>query len=674
MKIYYPNTFSGEPYIKAPAPIPVESGLVIDVRYAVDVYAALGNITTQRGDLKRELRTVNKLEAIKKFSRLAFDHSLLHARKRVRNRIYRRLQQRYCSFVSVAGYVHAIGSDVKTLAIGDSVAALGFLQPALADFVHVRDSLTVKISNPSDDALRRSCFLFFGSAAAYVQARCLEMHREWKTLPKIRTVGTGLWIDITKALLEEHQYEITGQDDCRQKRTNASMADGAFSSNTQGCFVERPSNLSGRSRDSTHFWFARDSESSGDRDTEVTLPLPDPWTGDNLNVQSKSSFQLPAWLGREYMEAYISFAEKDRARFVNTQYLHSYISVKKEFSPVQVLRQVPVEKPKIGSAIIGIGAFGTELLCRLIKIRALQMRTAIDRNPYNAWLAAETFDCGLCSSDIDAALNDPNILVVFIATHHASHAPLAVMSLQKGKSVYLEKPHVVSYEQLSTLMEAATEKPGRLQVGFNRRYAPAILEAKNSLSLRTTPLNITFVCRLHHIPPNSFYYWPEQGSRVISNLCHHLDLAYYLIGTTPRAVSAVSSLVGRKDENVAVTALFTDGSMCTILYTDRGDSSLPGDETIRMMMGSTTIDVTNYSSLQVRNNGRVVKQWKGDRDFGHQKCLEEFVSCVGEGRSVPYSVDDIYWSALLFLTADKALKTGRVEEIPTEPVPLTCRG
>ena len=61
--------------------------------------------------------------------------------------------------------------------------------------------------------------------------------------------------------------------------------------------------------------------------------------------------------------------------------------------------------------------------------------------------------------DPDEIINDPDIDLVFIASNHASHALYAIKALDAGKDVHIEKPHVVSIEQLRDLYAALERNP-----------------------------------------------------------------------------------------------------------------------------------------------------------------------------------------------------------------------
>jgi predicted dehydrogenase len=318
---------------------------------------------------------------------------------------------------------------------------------------------------------------------------------------------------------------------------------------------------------------------------------------------------------------------------------------------------------RLNTAVIGAGLFGTHWLRSLIALDNISLRAIADRNIYNAFIAARTFGADIMSSDVEAVFDDDSIDVVFITTHHNSHAPLAIRALESGKFFYLEKPHVVSFDQLDKLVQAASKSPGKLHIGFNRRYAKAIEITKALLKDKKSPLNISFISRFYETSPNSFYHWREQGTRVVSNICHHLDLAHYLIGTPPVLISGIASTIGRKDENIFISVAYEDGSLCTVLAGDRGDPTIRGEENIRITCGRLTIDITDYSKLYGREDGKVVAQWKGTKDVGSEKGLHTFFEGITQKRTVPYPHEDIYRTGFTFLKAEQALLSGNIEKM-----------
>lgn len=77
-------------------------------------------------------------------------------------------------------------------------------------------------------------------------------------------------------------------------------------------------------------------------------------------------------------------------------------------------------------------------------------------------------------TDLDRMLADPLLEAVIIATSDAFHVPLAMTVLAVGKHVFVEKPLGLDVEECGELGTLASESSLTFQVGFNRRFDPAL--------------------------------------------------------------------------------------------------------------------------------------------------------------------------------------------------------
>ena len=67
---------------------------------------------------------------------------------------------------------------------------------------------------------------------------------------------------------------------------------------------------------------------------------------------------------------------------------------------------------------------------------------------------------------------------VLIASPDHHHCPMLLAALAAGKDAYLEKPMSHSLEQSKQMVEAVRKTKQIVQIGMQRRSAPAILKAK----------------------------------------------------------------------------------------------------------------------------------------------------------------------------------------------------
>jgi predicted dehydrogenase len=81
----------------------------------------------------------------------------------------------------------------------------------------------------------------------------------------------------------------------------------------------------------------------------------------------------------------------------------------------------------------------------------------------------------LSRSDVDAVL---------VANHHVYHAETTIRALAAGKHVLLEKPMCINLQEADQLLEAEAASGLVVQIGYMRRYAPALAHARTRLDPR----------------------------------------------------------------------------------------------------------------------------------------------------------------------------------------------
>ena len=122
-------------------------------------------------------------------------------------------------------------------------------------------------------------------------------------------------------------------------------------------------------------------------------------------------------------------------------------------------------------------------------------------------------------------LGDPSIDAVFVVTRHSSHAELTRRALLAGKAVFVEKPLALDEDELADVL-AAVEESGndRLQVGFNRRFAPLLHEARQRLGRRTQPATVRYLVNAGPLEHGSWYRRHDtEGSRFAGEGGHFVD-------------------------------------------------------------------------------------------------------------------------------------------------------
>lgn len=83
--------------------------------------------------------------------------------------------------------------------------------------------------------------------------------------------------------------------------------------------------------------------------------------------------------------------------------------------------------------------------------------------------------------NVDEILRNEGINAVYIATPPSTHLQYALLALNAGKHVYLEKPMTMDSKESLQLVEAVGSSGGKLTVAHYRRKLPAFLKVKEFL-------------------------------------------------------------------------------------------------------------------------------------------------------------------------------------------------
>jgi predicted dehydrogenase len=132
----------------------------------------------------------------------------------------------------------------------------------------------------------------------------------------------------------------------------------------------------------------------------------------------------------------------------------------------------------IRAAIVGLGRWGRNLVeCTQGKSDRIRFTAGVARAPDKARAFADQHGLRLVS-DYEAALADPDIDAVVLATPHTQHAAQVIASARAGKHVFTEKPFALTRASAEAAVNACASAGRVLAVGFNWRYQPALQEIK----------------------------------------------------------------------------------------------------------------------------------------------------------------------------------------------------
>jgi len=86
------------------------------------------------------------------------------------------------------------------------------------------------------------------------------------------------------------------------------------------------------------------------------------------------------------------------------------------------------------------------------------------------------------SADWRSVTDDPDIDLVIAATSHDALVPVSLAAAHARKHLLVEKPGARNVGEIDLLIEASHSSPSRVKIGFNHRFHPALIKAKEIFS------------------------------------------------------------------------------------------------------------------------------------------------------------------------------------------------
>lgn len=324
-------------------------------------------------------------------------------------------------------------------------------------------------------------------------------------------------------------------------------------------------------------------------------------------------------------------------------------------------------KHKAGAAVLamaGAGNFARAVLIPALKSAGgVRLKTLSTQRGANAEHGANSFGFEQATTENQIIWDDPEINAVVIATRHDSHAAMTAAALRAGKSVFVEKPLALDFDQLNDVIDALNENDGFVQVGFNRRFAPQVTDLMAHFASATGPRMVTL--RVNGGAIDGAHWTQssdEGGGRILGEMCHFVDLARHLVGTNITSVQAdaATSENGTGDDVVA-TLKFADGSLATIIYTGKGDTSLP-KERVEIFCGGRAAVLDDFTKLSLSALGST-KTSSASQDKGHKQQITAFIAAITDGGAPPIEQDQLIETSAATIAVVESLRTGERIEV-----------
>ena len=619
---------------------------------------------------------------------------------------------------SCAGEVMEVGEGVDEFRIGDKVACFGHGYASHAEIVSVPKNLCVKI--PEEVSFEEAAFAGVGAIALHALRMADPQLEKF-----IVVIGLGLLGLISVQLLKSSGCNVFGID-IDEEKTSLALELGADEvAITRDDVAAKVKNFSkGNGADAVIIFASTKSNKPIELAAEIArkgakivvpgmvdLKLPrrvfyekelelmvsraaGPGAYDPVFEQKGVDYPISyvRWTAKRNMEAFLNLVAKGRVyldRLITHRFKieaaervyemltgktsEKYIGVlfyydkEKSLTTKIDIKKKQVKqrerKKEINVGLIGAGLFAKGTILPILKkIHYVNLRGIATATGSSARHVGDKYGFQYCTSDYKEILNDEDIDCVIIATRHNLHAKLVVEALEKGKDVFVEKPLAMSVDELKSVVDTWKKHQGRLMIGFNRRFSPFSVKAKEWLVNINEPLVIHCRVNAGFVPKDSWVHDPnEGGGRIIGEVCHFIDLIQYLTDSFPVRIYA-ETISGNNsqflnEDNISINIKLKNGSIASIIYVAKGNKAFPR-ERIEVFGNNSVCVIDNFKLLTLLRNGKKQKMKKFNVDRGHREEISIFFSAIKDGRELPVAFTDYIFTTLTTLCIIESLRKG----------------
>ena len=262
---------------------------------------------------------------------------------------------------------------------------------------------------------------------------------------------------------------------------------------------------------------------------------------------------------------------------------------------------------------------------------------------------------------------------VLIASPTPTHADYVEQAAAAGRAVFCEKPIDLSEQRVRRCLGAVCSAGTVLMTGFNRRFDPHFVALKQRLDageIGALEL-LTIISRDPSPPPPPLAYVATSGGLFRGMMIHDLDMARFLLGEEPVAVSAAASCLvdpaigAAGDVDTALVMLRTaSGRLCQISNSRRATYGY--DQRIEAHGAAGLLQVANVVATTVQTatasgfrSDPVLPFFLERYAAAYRAELDAFVQAVRGDRPARPNGEDGLRALLLANAAVEAANTGR---------------
>ena len=338
---------------------------------------------------------------------------------------------------------------------------------------------------------------------------------------------------------------------------------------------------------------------------------------------------------------------------------------------------------KIGYAVVGLGV-GRAHCDAAYNSKNAELVAVCDLLDDRLESAKKAYDGVLTYKSFEEMLKNPDIDIVSICVPSGLHAELAVLAMENGKNVLIEKPIDITVENALKIEEARSKTGVKAGVIHQNRFNAVMKPVKEAVDSGKFGKLIHGAFAVKWYRDQNYYdaggwrgTWEmDGGGSLMNQAVHTVDLMQWLMGD----VLSVTSVMGvynhkidTEDLTVSIVkfksgavATFTSSTCCypgvctdIQLYGEKGSVEIDGDALkLWKIIGGDSFEENDMLETYGSGNGAAVAL-NPTLVLGHAVQVEDIISAVIEDRQPLVIPSDAIKSVRIVNAVYESAKTGK---------------
>lgn len=224
-------------------------------------------------------------------------------------------------------------------------------------------------------------------------------------------------------------------------------------------------------------------------------------------------------------------------------------------------------------------------------------------------------------NSIAALLSESDAFFVHSST--SSHFDVVSLLLSSGKDVYVDKPLTASIDESEKLVALAIKHDRKLMVGFNRRFTPMYVEAKEQAN------NIASIRfekhRMNSVGPYSYDF------TMLDDYLHLVDTVRWLADGDLKVIHSTMNI--NNENNLIYAGHLYKSDAGVPIFTEMHRKAGTNLEKLELITDGAIVRIKNMNTFEMETNNQISIRHSPSWDTtlkqrGFEDCINHFIDCI----------------------------------------------